>query len=94
MDMWADPARLEWWVNRSTCIGPVEIELTVTAGDAGWEAAGSYAASVSSEEREAASLLMPVLPYPTLVLAGEDDAWIEVNVEQAEDGRLILTAPR
>jgi hypothetical protein len=95
MDTRAGPARLEWRVNRSTCVGPLEIELTATAGDVGWEAVGSYAASVSSEDREAWPLFMPVLPYPILVLPEEeDDAWIKVNVEQAEDGRLILTAPQ
>lgn len=33
-------------------LGPLGIDLTVTADDAGWAAAGSYAASVNREERE------------------------------------------
>lgn len=92
MDRWEGPAQLGFWVNHTTCIGPVDIELTVTADDAGWHATGRYAASVSGDDRVICSFLAEVARSVTLTFP-RDDAQISVTVTEAGDGSLVLTAP-
>ena len=93
MDRYAGPARLEWWANRHTCLGAVEVNLEVTVDAAGWHASARFAAPLVDEELEGWSFLMLLDPCFTLRLLEDDQATIDVRVEQAQlDAPLVLTA--
>ena len=93
VDRYSGPARLEWWANASTCLATAEIDLTVTVQDATWRAAAGPAPPLQGEERAGWSLLLEFSPYATLVLPGAANGRIEVHVEQADDGHLVLSVP-
>lgn len=92
MDSYEGPARLEWWANRSTCLGSAEVELSVTADDCGWHTSAAFAWQLDSDELEGWSFLMALDPHFTLRLLEDRSATIEVGVEEKPDGRLKLTA--
>jgi hypothetical protein len=92
MDRYEGPARLEWWANRSTCLGSAEVELSVTTDACGWHASAAFAWQLDSDEREGRSFLMALDPHFTLRLLKDEGATIEVGVEEEPDGRLTLTA--
>jgi hypothetical protein len=93
MDRYAGPARLEWWANRHTCLGAVEVNLEVTVDAAGWHASARFATPLVGEDLEGWSVLMLADPYFTLRLLEDDQATIDVHVEQAQpDAPLVLTA--
>ncbi len=93
MDRYEGPARLEWWANTSTCLAAAEIDLTITVQDAMWQATADPAPPLQGEDREGWSFLLRLSPYATLVLPGEANDRIEVHVEEADAGHLVLTAP-
>ena len=93
MDRYAGSARLEWWANRHTCLGAVEVNLEVTVDTAGWHASARFAAPLAGEDLEDWSLLMLADPCFTLRLLEDDQATIDVHVEQAQpDAPMVLTA--
>ena len=92
VDRYAGPAWLEWWANRDTCLGSVEVNLQVTVDDEGWHASATFAAPLVGEDREAWEFLMQLDQYFTLRLREDEQATIEVRVEEAEpDERLVLS---
>lgn len=92
VDRYVGPAWLEWWANRSTCLGSVEVDLQVTVDDGGWRASATFATPLEGEEREAWEFLMRLGPYFTLRLREDERATIEVRVEEFERGeRLALS---
>lgn len=92
MDRYEGPARLEWWANRSTCFGSVDVELSVTAGADGWHASTVFAAPLDDDDREGWSFLMDLSPYFTLRLLEDEGSTIDVKVDNEPDGRLALSA--
>lgn len=93
VDRYAGPAWLEWWANRETCLGSVEVNLQVTVDDEGWRASATFAMPLVGEDREAWEFLMRLDPYFTLRLPEDEQATIEVRVEESEPGeRLALSA--
>jgi hypothetical protein len=93
VDRYAGPARLEWWANRHTCLGAVDVNLEVTVNASGWHASAKFAKPLAGEELEGWSVLMLLDPYFTLRLLEDEQATIDVNVKQAQlDGPLVLTA--
>lgn len=93
MDSYAGSAWLEWWANRDTCLGSVEVNLRVTVDGEGWRALAAFAMPLEGEEREAWEFLMQLGPCFTLRLREDEQATIEVRVEELERGeRLALSA--
>jgi hypothetical protein len=92
MDRYEGPARLEWWANRSTCLGSVDVELTVAVDAAGWQVSAAFASQLDEDEQEGWSFLMDLDPYFTLRLLEDEGATIDVGVVEGADGRLTLTA--
>lgn len=93
MDRYEGPARLEWWANGSTCLAAAEIEMTAMAQSTAWQASATLAPALRDQEREGWSFLLELSPYATLVLPGPSGGEIEVHVEEAGDGHLVLTTP-
>ena len=93
VDRYAGPAWLEWWANKETCLGSVEVNLQVTADDEGWHASATFATPLVGEDKEAWEFLMQLDPCFTLRLREDEQATIEVRVGEAEPGeRLVLSA--
>lgn len=84
---------MEWWANRSTCLGSADIVLAVTVEDGTWHARAELNPQLTGVDREGWLFLMQLSPYFTLVLPGDETGRIDVLVEEAVDGRLTLTAP-
>jgi hypothetical protein len=92
MDHYEGPARLEWWANRSTCLGSAEVALSVSVDANAWHASAIFARPLSGEDREGWSFLMDLDPYFTLRLLEDDDSTIDVWVVDESDGQLTLAA--
>lgn len=92
MDRYEGPARLEWWANRSTCLGSVDVELSVASDADVWHASAVFASQLDDEERGGWSFLMDLDPYFTLRLLEDEGSTIDVEVVEEPDGRLALTA--
>ena len=83
---------MEWWVNGSTCLGSVDVELSVTVDAGGWHASAAFASRLDDDEQEGWSFLMDLGLYFTLRLLEDEGATIDVGVVEEPDGRLTLTA--
>ena len=84
---------MEWWANRDTCLGSVEVNLQVTVDGEGWRASAAFVTPLEGEEREAWEFLMQLGPYFTLRLREDEQATIKVRVVELERGELLaLTA--
>ncbi|QFG23440.1 hypothetical protein [Actinomadura sp. WMMB 499] len=92
MDTYEALARLEWWANRDTCLGSVDVQVLVVSDDSGWHASAAIVSPLTSEERQAWVLLMELSPYFTLRFEDDVDATIDVSVDERSDGELTLTA--
>lgn len=92
VDRYVGPGRLEWWANRSTCLGSVDVELSVTVDADGWHASAAFARRLDDDEREGWSFLMDLPPYFTLRLLEDEGSSIDVGVVEEPDGRLTLAA--
>jgi hypothetical protein len=93
MDRYDGPARLEWWANRSTCLGSAEVRVTVTVDGEDWRATADLEPPLTTDEREGWSFLLELSPYFTLVFLDEPGAQLDVHVEEVDRGQLVLTAP-
>jgi hypothetical protein len=92
MDLYAGPARLEWWANQSTCLDEYEIDMTVTVDASGaWHASGRHCIVLDPTRREGWDFLMGMDPHFSLALPGEDRGSLVVRVDEAEDGAFVLT---
>lgn len=92
MDTYEGAARLEWWANRDTCLGAVDVRVLIVSSDAGWHASAAFASPLTAEDREAWTFLMTLAPNLTLRFEGDDDAAIDVRVDEPHEGELTLTA--
>ncbi|MFF2780328.1 hypothetical protein ACFVU3_36145 [Streptomyces sp. NPDC058052] len=92
MDGFVGQARLEWWANHVTCLEKYDIDVIVTVDAVGtWWASGQHAHALGTTQREGWDFLMEMDPYFSLVLPGEEQGGVLVNVVEAEDGTLTLT---
>lgn len=92
MDTYEGPARLGWWANRDTCLGSVNVRVLVVSDDSGWHASAAFASPMTTEGREGWEFLMALSPYFTLRFEDDEDATIDVRVDEPSEGELTLTA--
>lgn len=93
MDGYVGPARLEWHANSVTCLGLIDVDLSVVVDDVGWHASARFVAPLLGEDREGWRFLPQLDPYFTLRFLEDGQATILVRVdEEADGGRLRLTA--
>lgn len=85
MDRYQAPARLEWWANRSTCLGAVTVEVDIAwSAESGWDAKAVLTPPLAGDDREGFEFLMALSPFFTLRLT--DDSTFPVAVEVEGDG--------
>ncbi|WP_329023308.1 MULTISPECIES: hypothetical protein [unclassified Streptomyces] len=91
MDSYEGTATLEWWANRSTCLGRLRVRIAVcTAGD-NWTCEAALGSPLAAEDKKSFDFLMQLDPHFTLRF--DDASTLLVNVVEAGvEGRLILTA--
>ena len=82
MDRFEVPGWLEWWANRSTLLGSVEVSLVVGGDDAGWDALGRL---THDEDADGFAFLCSL--DPVFVLRFADQSTIPVDVHAADDHR-------
>ena len=92
MDRYTGLARLEWWANRSTCLGSVDVNLVVVADGEDWRVSATFVAALGGEDRDGWSFLMELDPHFTLRFLEDQEATILVRVEESETDRLHLSA--
>lgn len=89
MERFDGRCRLEWWANRSTLLGSVDVAVVISADGGGWEAHGSLVDD-RGPDREAFALLCDLDPVFTLRF--DDASTVVVVVHPAdEQGRFTLT---
>ncbi|MFF5263524.1 hypothetical protein ACFY4C_31750 [Actinomadura viridis] len=91
MDHYEGQARLEWWANRHTCLGSIDVRVTVLNDDHGWHTSAISSSPLNDEDREGWDFLMALSPYATLRFEDDEQATIDVRVDGAGEGGLILT---
>ncbi|MEU9131512.1 hypothetical protein AB0D08_25965 [Kitasatospora sp. NPDC048540] len=87
MDTYHGTGTLEWWANRSTCLGGYEVDLDIRVDEGGWTCAAALPAALTEDEREGFAFLMALDPVFTLRL--EDGSSILVDVEADGDARRL-----
>jgi hypothetical protein len=92
MDRYEGPARLEWWANKHTCLGFIDVRVIVVPDASGWRASAAIASPLTVEDREGWVFLIGLSPYFTLRFEADVDAVIDVRVDESADGDLMLTA--
>jgi hypothetical protein len=90
MDSYEGPATLEWWANRSTCLGSVAVHVAVCVTGNEWTCEASFSSPLGEDEREGFDFLMALDPVFTLRF--QEDSTLVVNVAETTRGRLTLTA--
>ncbi|MFF2846606.1 hypothetical protein ACFVT5_09760 [Streptomyces sp. NPDC058001] len=91
MDSYEGTATLEWWANRSTCLGRLGVRVAVRVTGDDWTCDANLAPALSAEDRERFDFLMRLDPVFTLRF--DDGSTLLVNaVAAVDDGRLVLTA--
>ncbi|MEW1647293.1 hypothetical protein [Streptomyces sp. NPDC091219] len=91
MDSYEGIATLEWWANRSTCLGRLRVQVVVRAAGDNWTSEATLESPLAAEARESFDFLMHLDPHFTLRF--DDVSTLLVNVAEARvEGRLILTA--
>ena len=89
MESYEGNAALEWWANRSTCLGSFGIRVTITAEADSWLARATVASPFTAEEQEGFDFLLALEPVFTLRF--DDDSTVTVHVtKQDQPGDLIL----
>ncbi|MGW5669393.1 hypothetical protein [Micromonospora sp. NPDC003776] len=89
MERFEGRCRLEWWANRSTLLGSVEVAVVISPRGASWDAHGRLVDDEESD-REAFAQLCDLDPVFTLRF--EDASTVVVIVHSAgEQGRFTLT---
>jgi hypothetical protein len=89
VDIHQGPAVLEWWANRSTCLGSYPVDVTVAGSGSGWSCRAVHAEPLSAEHQEGFDFLMEL--GPVLTLRFPDESTIEVDVVAEPAGHLTLT---
>lgn len=91
VDSYEGTATLEWWGNRSACLGRfgVRVAVRVTGGD--WMCEAFLEPPLAEEEWESFDFLMRLDPLFTLHF--DEESALPVSVVAAgSDGRLVLSA--
>ncbi|MFD9356408.1 hypothetical protein [Streptomyces sp. NPDC060031] len=91
MDSHEGTATLEWWANRSTCLGRLRVRVAVRAAGGDWTCEAALEPPLADGERESVNFLMQLDPHFTLRFDEESTLLVNV-VEAGVEGRLILTA--
>lgn len=91
MDSYAGAATLEWWANRSTCLGSYEVHVEIEVAGSTWTCRATLAGPLSGDEKEGFDFLMALDPVFTLRLDANGTLLVDVT-EVDDGGRLALTA--
>lgn len=91
MDSYEGTATLEWWANRSTCLGRFGVRVVVRITGNDWTCDAISEPPLSAEDQESFDFLMELDPLFTLHLDEESMPLVKV-VAAGADGRLFLTA--
>ncbi|GAA1850282.1 hypothetical protein [Actinomadura bangladeshensis] len=92
MDTYEGAARLEWWANEDTCLCSVNVRVAIVSDDSGWRVSATFTSPLTGEEREGWRFLLALSPYWTLRFHDDEDASIDVRVEEPTEGELTLSA--
>ncbi|MEU6852626.1 hypothetical protein ABZ901_22215 [Actinacidiphila alni] len=93
MDSYEGTAALEWWANRSTCLGEFTVRVAIRVSGDDWTCAAHLEPPLSAEDRESFDFLMEL--EPVFLLRLDDDGALPVTVAAAPSGEathLVLTA--
>ncbi|MFE7216709.1 hypothetical protein ACFU93_44235 [Streptomyces sp. NPDC057611] len=71
MDMWEGAATLEWWANRSTCLGSFGTRVAIQVTDDGWTCNAILDPRTSDDAQEAFGFLMDLDSVFTLCFDAE-----------------------
>ncbi|MFD4693203.1 hypothetical protein [Streptomyces sp. NPDC058463] len=91
MDSYEGPATLEWWANRSTCMGRLGVRVAVRAAGDNWTCEATLETPLAAEDRENFYFLMQLDPRFTLRF-DDASALLVTVVETGVEERLILNA--
>ncbi|MFJ4900823.1 hypothetical protein [Streptomyces sp. NPDC088727] len=91
MDSYEGPGTLEWWANRSTCVGRLRVQVTVRAAEDNWTSEATLESPLAAEDKKNFDFLMQLDPHFTLCFDEAGTLPVKV-VEAGVEGRLILTA--
>jgi hypothetical protein len=86
MDRFEGRCWLDWWANRSTKFGDIEVSVVITPVAKGWDAYGEL---VNDDERRALTFLCDLDPVFTLRF--QDSSTIQVALTPTSDSRFTLT---
>ncbi|MFD0691406.1 hypothetical protein [Actinomadura fibrosa] len=92
MDTYEGAARLEWWANRHTCLCSVNVHVVIVSDASGWRISATLIPPLTGEERESWMFLVALSPYFTLRFDDDENATINVRVEEPGEGELTLSA--
>ncbi|MER7790946.1 hypothetical protein [Streptomyces sp. NPDC097640] len=91
MDSYEGTATLEWWANRSTCLGRFGVRVAVRVTGNDWTCEATLDPPLSEEDRESFDFLTKL--DPLLTLRFDEETVLPVNVVPAgDDGRLVVSA--
>jgi hypothetical protein len=86
MDRFEGRCWLDWWANRSTNFGDIEVSVVITPIETGWDAHGQL---VNDDEREPFAFLCDLDSVFTLRF--HDGSTIQVTLTPTDDRRFTLT---
>lgn len=92
MDSYDGAARLDWWANRSTCLGSYGVRVAVRVSGDVRTCEATVEPRLSAEDQEGFDFLMELDPLFTLRF--DDESTVLVEVVATGGGRLVLTAFR
>ncbi|MER5603908.1 hypothetical protein [Streptomyces sp. NPDC002265] len=90
MDSYEGTATLEWWANRSTCLGRIGVRVAIRVTGNHWTCEATVEPPLPAKDRENLDFLMELDPLFTLRL--DEESTLLVTALAGEDGQLILTA--
>ncbi|WP_406262250.1 hypothetical protein OH779_07115 [Actinacidiphila glaucinigra] len=91
MDSYVGAATLEWWANRSTCLGWFDVRIEVGVTGSVWSCSATLADPLHGDRKEVFDFLMALDPVFTLRFDARSSLLVDVAL--AGDGaRLVLTA--
>lgn len=91
MDSYEGTATLEWWANRSTCLGSFGVQVMVRIAEDTWTSKATLESSLTMEDWENFDFLMQLDPHFTLRFDDASTLLVKV-VKAGAEGRLCLTA--
>ncbi|MFI1212723.1 hypothetical protein ACH4UV_34645 [Streptomyces sp. NPDC020802] len=91
MGSYEGAAMLEWWANRSTCLGRLRVEVAFRVVGDNWTCEATFESPLAAEHMESLDFLMQLDPHFTLRFDDASTLLVKV-VETGVEGQLILTA--